>query len=71
MKDNNFNWNDEADHTVVTRQLAVAVYRNLDGEIVVRQEGYLGEEDHFIVLNNDAARAVARAIDDLIMLGDD
>ncbi len=47
-----FDWNSqEANETIVIPSVAgVAVYRNPDGDVVIRQEDRIGGEDAFIVI---------------------
>ena len=62
MRDDSFNWNDD-DSVVVRQQFATAVYQNQHGEIVVRQEaGMYEENDAIVVLTPQIAEAVAWAI---------
>jgi hypothetical protein len=56
-----FDWHDPS--VVVRTQLAIAVYQNNHGEVVIRQEGQFGpDEEVFIVVAPANARAVAEAI---------
>ncbi len=48
-EDNEFNWSDR-DSVVVRSVDAIAVYTNPHGELVIRQQSRLGEEDQFIVI---------------------
>lgn len=61
---NNWKWNDEDNKalTVFPTVSAVAVYTNPDGDIVVRQEGYMGGDDSIIVIPRIHAGAVISAI---------
>lgn len=55
-----FTWDDPSDTVFPTTQ-GVAVYRNKDGDIVIRQEArYLDDEDSFIVIPESR-------VDDLIL----
>lgn len=46
-----FNWNDAEEVIVFKTVQGVAVYRNEDGDVVIRQQaGPLEEEDTFIVV---------------------
>jgi len=62
QKANQFDWAEE-DCVVLQEQLSVAVYRNKRDGIVIRQEGAYGDDDHFVVLRDDAA---ARTLIDAI-----
>lgn len=61
---NDWNWHNEPERelTVFPTTLAVAVYSNPNGDIVVRQEGYMGEEDSIIVIPRIHAGAVISGI---------
>lgn len=48
-EDKEFNWSDR-DSIVVRSVDAIAVYTNPDGEVVIRQQSRMGEEDQFIVI---------------------
>jgi hypothetical protein len=58
---NDFNWNDREDVVVQSVQ-AVAVYMNVNGEVVIRQEDPMGNEDAIIAVPRAQARALAKAI---------
>ena len=62
--DNVFNWVENADVVVVNEQRAIAVYRNSNGGIVIRQERdfVLNHDDVWIVVDPRHAETVARAI---------
>jgi hypothetical protein len=60
-----FSWRDAEDDgdIVVPEQAAIAVYVNLSGNVVVRQEGRFGvDEDHWIVIHPSNAEVLANAI---------
>lgn len=61
---NDWKWNDEASKelTVFPTVSAVAVYSNPDGDIVVRQEGHMGEDDAVIIIPRIHAAAVISAV---------
>jgi hypothetical protein len=47
-----FNWLRDREDIVIPQQDAIAVYRNPDGAVVIRQAGKYGvEEDTWIVVN--------------------
>lgn len=46
MSNEVFNWS--GPDVIVSKQAAVAVYENERGEVVIRQEGDMGEDDHFV-----------------------
>lgn len=57
-----FDWADDAS-VIVLAQLAVAVYRNARGDIVIRQQADWGDdEDKWVILSPSHARALAEAI---------
>jgi hypothetical protein len=58
-----FNWSEE--NTIVSAVQAIAVYFNPRGDIVIRQQDAMGDEDDFIVIPIQHARRVAEAINDL------
>jgi hypothetical protein len=46
-----FAWNDAGDDLVVNGQLAIAVYENPKGDIVIRQEAdHSRDEDSFVIV---------------------
>lgn len=47
-----WNWygDEEKESTIVKSVQAIAVYSNQDGEIVIRQQDSLGDEDGYIVI---------------------
>jgi hypothetical protein len=59
-----WDWNgsDEKNSTVIRPVEAVAVYTNVAGDLVIRQQNAMGEEDSLIVLPLAAAPAVIAAI---------
>jgi hypothetical protein len=52
---NDFQWSDVEDGLVQEDQLAVAVYLNPKGDVVIRQkaDGYAQQEDPWIVISKD------------------
>ncbi|OWY35280.1 hypothetical protein [Herbaspirillum aquaticum] len=56
-----FDWNDK-DAVVVQRVDAIAVYQNEKGDIVIRQQDSMGEDDHYIVIPPDRVKDVLNAI---------
>lgn len=60
--DSSFDWNDRESVTV-PEQLAVAIYRNPYGAVVIRQERAWDEDsDIYIIIQPENAEAVANAI---------
>lgn len=59
-----WSWHDEdaKDLTVFPTVSAVAVYTNPSGDIVIRQQGSMGEDDSVVVLPRIHAGAVISAI---------
>jgi hypothetical protein len=59
-----FDWTGEdRDSIIVHHQPAIAVYRNADGHVVIRQEGHYGpEEDHFVLVRPENAARLVDAI---------
>ncbi len=56
-----FDWLEYADDVVVPEQMAIAVYHNPTGNVVVRQQGW-PDEDVVIILERRNAAALAHAI---------
>ena len=56
-----FDWHEDAEVVVVPEQMAIAVYHNPTGNVVVRQQGW-PDEDVVIILERRNAAALARAI---------
>lgn len=61
---NDWKWHDESgkESTVFPTISAVAVYTNQAGELVIRQEGQMGEDDSVIVIPRIHAGAVISAM---------
>lgn len=61
-----FDWNSEEGkaNTVVQSVQAVAVYVNPDGDVVIRQQDLMGDEDSYVVIPRSNAKAIAKAISD-------
>lgn len=59
-----WNWHGEdgKESTVFPTVSAVAVYTNPAGDIVIRQEGHMGEDDSVIVIPRIHAGAVINAM---------
>jgi hypothetical protein len=57
--DSNFKWTDK--NTVVRAQLAIAVYTNSHGEVVIREADYSGD-DSFIAIARANVPAVVAAL---------
>lgn len=61
----NFNWHgDDADaeSVVMPSVQAVAVYSNERGDIVMRQQGYQGEDDSLVIFPRAHAQSIINAI---------
>ncbi len=64
-----FDWANPTD--VVIRSVnAIAVYRNDDGDIVVRQQSRLGEEDTFIVVPENLVNGLIVALQNQLPASD-
>ncbi len=50
MHEDSFNWND-SEVVVFPTSSGVALYTNVRGEMVIRQEGHLGEDDTIIAVS--------------------
>lgn len=61
---NDFNWrgSDEESSVIFQTVQAIAVYTNTAGDIVVRQEGLMGDSDSVVVIPRAQADAVSKAI---------
>lgn len=70
MSDWNWNGDDEKTSQVIPRIRALAVYSNDNGEVVIRQQGIMGEEDDIIVFPASHADAVIAAIKAEVDLGE-
>lgn len=59
-----FKWHGEdADESMVIRPVrAVAVYSNPAGDVVIRQEGYMGEDDDIVIVPRQHIDALVQAI---------
>ena len=58
---NDFSWSDEA-LIVVKRVDAIAVYKNPEGDIVIRQEQRSGDEDNVVVVPPQYAYTLVESI---------
>ena len=61
---NNFNWSDKNAPVIIQPVAATAIYRNPDGDIVIRQRGDMNEEDECIVIHKDYLKALIQALQD-------
>lgn len=50
------------DSTVIPSVLAVAVYTNPNGGIVIRQEGYQGEDDQVVIIPPSSVSVLIEAL---------
>ena len=59
-----FDWlsDDDKESVVVPSVQAVAVYNNGQGDVVIRQQDGMGNEDQVIIIPRSNAKAVAKAI---------
>lgn len=64
MASNDWNWNDNDDGVVIPAVQAVAVYTNPKGDIVIRQQDFMGEDDAVIIIPRSRATDLAAAIRD-------
>ncbi len=62
MSDWNWNGGDEQTSQVIPRVNALAVYSNANGDVVIRQQGDMGEDDRVIIFPANHADAVIGAI---------
>ena len=58
---NEFSWGDKAS-VVIKRVDAIAVYTNPNGDIVIRQQDSMGEDDSVIVIPLDRVEELVQAI---------
>jgi hypothetical protein len=63
MMANDWDWNPEKQKSIVVQQVdAIAVYVNVRGEVVIRQQGPQGEEDAVISFPKSYAAVIIAAI---------
>lgn len=63
MSDDDFNWRDADDAIAVAFQEQIAVYRNGEGEIVIRQDGHgFYRDDAWIVVRPENLRKLVEAM---------
>lgn len=62
-----FNWNEarEAGQVVVPEQQAIAVYENPHGDVVLRQEAPMGDDDHFIYVQHTYLPTLIAALEQI------
>jgi len=60
-----FSWSDDT-LVVVKRVDAIAVYRNPEGDIVIRQERRGGDEDHVVIVPGQYAYTLVESIQRLL-----
>jgi hypothetical protein len=58
---NDFSWSDDA-LVVVKRVDAIAVYKNPEGDIVIRQERRLGDEDNIVIVPAQYAYTLVESV---------
>lgn len=61
MSETKWDWNSVED-VIIPSVRAVAVYTNPNGDVVIRQEDGMGEEDSYIILPRSMVEKVAKAI---------
>lgn len=61
MSETTWTWESSED-VIIPSVRAVAVYTNANGDVVIRQEDGMGDEDAYIVLPKSMVEKVARAI---------
>lgn len=57
-----WSWSNDKEDIVIPRVDAIAIYLNGDGDIVIRQENPMGEDDAVIVMPMQHAEAFIAAI---------
>jgi hypothetical protein len=62
---NDFSWSDEA-LIVVKRVDAIAVYKNPQGDIVIRQESRAGDEDNIVIVPAQYAYTLVESMQRLL-----
>jgi len=60
---NDWDWNPEKQKSIVVQQVdAIAVYTNVRGEIVIRQQGQQGEDDAIVAFPRSYAATIIAAL---------
>lgn len=67
MAEDSIDWTKKGGDVVIPTTQGIAIYENQNGDVVVRQEGTLGEDDSIIVIPLCHAKAVAAHIEALVM----
>jgi formylmethanofuran dehydrogenase subunit D len=64
MSNKDWNWNNEDEKlsTVVPSVDAVAVYENSHGNVVIRQQNQMGDEDSVIIIPRSSVPAIVKAL---------
>lgn len=63
MSDQDFNWYNKDEESIVIQAVsAVAVYTNVHGDIVIRQQSATDEKDHAVYFPASQAQAIIKAI---------
>jgi hypothetical protein len=57
-----FDWSEDRANIVVKPVEAIAVYKNDDGNIVIRQQDAMGDQDSFVVIPAQHAAKLIAAI---------
>lgn len=62
-----FSWVDarNAGQVVVPEQAAIAVYENPHGDVVIRQESSIGDDDHFIYVQHTYLPTLIAALEQI------
>lgn len=60
-----FDWSDEK-KIVLKNVDAIAVYTNQNGDAVVRQQGYMGDDDDWVVIPIDRVKDLIAALENLL-----
>lgn len=60
-----FDWEADADSVVVPEQPAIAVYKNHEGHVVIRQAGHYGpdEDQSIVIVKENVAKLVERLLE--------
>lgn len=62
MSSSDWNWYEQKPEIVFPSVQAVAVYQNPDGDVVIRQQGEMGEDDSVVIIPARNVDAVIAAI---------
>lgn len=59
-----FDWLENKENIIVPAVDAIAVYTNEDGNIVIRQQNPMGDDDYFVVIPLNNVPAVIKAVEE-------